>query len=44
MPRKPIELPPDLARAFVADMLAYYAESNAIRAAAAWPNLSPLTF
>jgi hypothetical protein len=31
MPRKPIELPPALARAFVKDMLAFFAEKNAIK-------------
>ena len=28
---KPLDLPPDVARAFVADMLAYFAEPNQIR-------------
>jgi hypothetical protein len=37
MPRKPIELPPAVARRFVKDMLAYFAEKNAI-------SLSPLNF
>jgi hypothetical protein len=32
MPRKPIELPPDVARAFVRDMRAFFAEKNAIKA------------
>jgi hypothetical protein len=31
MPRKPIELPPAVARAFVKDMLAFHAERNAIK-------------
>ena len=31
MPRKPIELPPEVAKALVADMLAYYAETNPIK-------------
>ena len=28
MPRKPIELPPEVAKAFVADMRAYFAAGN----------------
>jgi hypothetical protein len=31
MPRKPIELPPAVARRFVEDMRAYFAEKNAIK-------------
>jgi hypothetical protein len=31
MPRKPIELPPEVARSFVTDMRAYFAEKNAIK-------------
>jgi hypothetical protein len=31
MPRKPIELPRGFARRFVDDMLAYFAEDNAIK-------------
>lgn len=31
MPRKPLELPPDVARAFVEDMRAFFAEPNAIK-------------
>jgi hypothetical protein len=31
MPRKPIELPPAVARAFVRDMEAFFAEKNQIR-------------
>jgi hypothetical protein len=31
MPRKPIELPPAIARAFVNDMRAFLAEKNAIK-------------
>jgi hypothetical protein len=31
MPRKPIELPPAVARAFVKDMRAFFAEKNAIK-------------
>jgi hypothetical protein len=31
MPRKPIELPPAAARAFVRDMNAYFAETNLIK-------------
>lgn len=31
MPRKPLELPPAVARAFVLDMCAFFAEPNAIR-------------
>jgi hypothetical protein len=31
MPRKPIELPPAVARAFVRDMKAFFAEKNAIK-------------
>jgi hypothetical protein len=31
MPRKPIELPPAVARAFVKDMRAFFAEPNAIK-------------
>ena len=31
MARKPLDLPPDVARAFVRDMLAYFAETNAIK-------------
>jgi hypothetical protein len=31
MPRKPIELPPAVARAFVKDMRAFLAEENAIK-------------
>ena len=31
MPRKPIDLPPAIARAFVADRLAFLAESNQIK-------------
>ena len=31
MPRKPMELPPGLARAFVKDMRAFLAEKNAIK-------------
>jgi hypothetical protein len=32
LPRKPIELPPAVARRFVDDMRAFHAESNAIKA------------
>jgi hypothetical protein len=32
MPRKPIELPPEIARAFVRDMKAFFAERNQIKA------------
>jgi hypothetical protein len=32
MPRKPIELPPAVARAFVRDMKAFFAEKNQIKA------------
>lgn len=32
MPRKPIELPPAVARGFVADMRAFHAEKNTIKA------------
>jgi len=31
MPRTPINLPPDIARAFVDDMHAFHAEPNAIK-------------
>jgi hypothetical protein len=31
VPRKPIDLPPAIARAFVADRLAFLAESNQIK-------------
>jgi hypothetical protein len=31
MPRKPIELPPDFARRFAEDMLAWFAETNSIK-------------
>jgi hypothetical protein len=31
MPRKPIELPPAIARAFIRDMNAYFAETNLIK-------------
>ena len=31
MLRKPIELPPEVARSFVKDMRAYFAEPNAIK-------------
>jgi len=31
MPRKPIELPPAVARQFVEDMRAFYAEKNPIK-------------
>ncbi len=31
MPSKPIELPPNVARAFVRDMKAYFAETNLIK-------------
>ena len=31
MPRKPLELPGEIAKAFVHDMRAYYAEKGAIR-------------
>ncbi len=31
MPRKPIELPPEVARKFLEDMRAYFAEKNAIK-------------
>jgi hypothetical protein len=31
MPRKPIELPPEVAEAFVADMRAFFAEANQIK-------------
>ena len=31
MPRKPIELPPAVARRFVEDMLAFHAEPNSIK-------------
>ena len=32
MPSKPIELPPKVAQAFVADMRAFFAEKNTIKA------------
>jgi hypothetical protein len=32
MPIKPIELPPKVAKAFIADMRTFFAEKNAIRA------------
>lgn len=32
MPRKPIELPPEVARRFVRDMRAYFAEKDGIKA------------
>jgi len=32
MPRKPIELPPKVAKAFLADMRTFFAEKNTIRA------------
>jgi hypothetical protein len=32
VPRKPIELPPEVAREFLADKLAFFAENNAIKA------------
>ena len=31
MPRKPIELPPAVARRFIEDMLAFHAEPNSIK-------------
>ena len=31
MPRKPLELPPAVARAFVRDMCAYFSEKNAVK-------------
>ena len=31
MPRKPIELPPEVARRFVEDMRAFHAEKNSIK-------------
>ena len=31
MPRKPVELPPGLARRFVVDMRAWFAETNLIK-------------
>ena len=31
MPRKPIEMPPEVARRFVEDMRAYFAEKNAVK-------------
>ena len=31
MPRKPIELPPEVARSFIKDMRAYFAEKDAIK-------------
>jgi hypothetical protein len=31
MPSKPLDLPPDVARAFVQDMRAYFAEENPIK-------------
>jgi hypothetical protein len=31
MPRKPIELPPEVAQRFVEDMHAYFAEKNGIK-------------
>ncbi len=31
MPHKPIEIPPEVAEAFVADMRAFYAEPNPIK-------------
>ena len=31
MPRKPIELPPEVAETFVADMRAFFAEPNLIK-------------
>jgi hypothetical protein len=31
MPRKPIELPPGVARAFVEDMRAFFAESDLVK-------------
>jgi hypothetical protein len=31
MPRKPIELPPEVARRFVEDMHAYFSETNGIK-------------
>jgi hypothetical protein len=31
MPRKPLELPPEVAEAFVADMRAFFAEPNLIK-------------
>jgi hypothetical protein len=49
MPSKPIELPPDVARAFVADMRAFFAEKSTIKAdaiaarqmTALWPYQGP---
>ena len=32
LPRKPIELPPEVARAFVRDMITFFAETNTIKA------------
>ena len=32
MPRKPIELPPEVAKAFVRDMRAFFAEKNGVKA------------
>jgi hypothetical protein len=32
MPRQPLELPPEIARAFVRDMHAFFAEKNQIKA------------
>ena len=32
MPRKPIELPPEVANAFVRDMRAFFAEKNGVKA------------
>jgi hypothetical protein len=32
LPRKPIDLPPDVARAFVEDMRAFFAEKSTIKA------------
>ena len=31
MPRKPLDLPPEVAKAFVADMKAFFAEPNAVK-------------
>jgi hypothetical protein len=31
MPRKPLELPPEVAEAFVADMRAFFAETSSIK-------------
>jgi len=46
MSRKPLELPPDVARVFVRDMRAFFAEKNGIKAdgIAARPEELPLGF